>query len=94
MRTRNARRQLQALQPGYDAYLDDPNEFTTGFGYGTDPGADTPAADEPDMTQDEMDRLVDDGLVTTGLVDGLVLPAMVRDGPARVARYLEPAGGE
>lgn len=82
-------------QPGYDAYLDDPNEFTTGFGYGTDANADTPAADEPDMSRDEMDDLLDDGVVTKGLVDdGLVLPAMVRDGQARVARGLEHTGGQ
>jgi hypothetical protein len=38
--------------PDYDAYLDDPDDTTTGFGYGLDPDADTPAADEPDPMED------------------------------------------
>jgi hypothetical protein len=36
----------------YDAYLDDPFDDTTGFGYGLDDGADTPAADDPDPEPD------------------------------------------
>jgi len=31
----------------YDAYLDDPFDDTTGFGYGLDAGADTAAGDDP-----------------------------------------------
>jgi hypothetical protein len=34
--------------PEYDAYLDDPDDDTTGFGYGLDPDADTPASAAPD----------------------------------------------
>ena len=34
--------------PAYDAYLDDPFDDTTGFGYGLDAGADTAVGDDSD----------------------------------------------
>jgi hypothetical protein len=36
----------------YDAYLDDPFDDTTGFGYGQSAGTDTPSADDPDPDPD------------------------------------------
>jgi|SwirhirootsSR2_FD_contig_31_471647_length_214_multi_3_in_0_out_0_1 hypothetical protein len=38
--------------PAYDAYLDDPFDDTTGFGYGLDAGADTAVGDESDAEPD------------------------------------------
>jgi hypothetical protein len=39
-------------EPDYDAYLDDPDDETTGFGVGEDADADTDAADDPDPEED------------------------------------------
>jgi len=38
--------------PAYHAYLDDPFDDTTGFGYGLDAGADTAVGDESDAEPD------------------------------------------
>jgi|tagenome__1003787_1003787.scaffolds.fasta_scaffold19914977_2 hypothetical protein len=40
--------EISEHSPDYDAYLDDPLDDTTGFGYGQSAGADTQAADDPD----------------------------------------------
>jgi hypothetical protein len=50
-----ARCEMSEQIPEYDAYLDDPFDDTTGFGYGEDPGADTPAADDPDPEPDDQE---------------------------------------
>ena len=72
-------------QPGYDAYLDDPNDFTTGFGYGVGDDADTPANDAPDIDDLEMEQLVNDGIVSDELAeDGLVRDEMVRGQKVRL----------
>jgi hypothetical protein len=34
--------------PEYDAYLDDPDDDATDWGFGDDPDSDTEATDEPD----------------------------------------------
>ena len=74
-------------EPGHEAYLDDPNDYTTGYGYGESEDSDTPAADEPDIDDDELDRLVTDGEISEALSDdGLVRGGMVTDSRVGLGR--------